>query len=277
MEYKRIFLSIMKVSLILLLVFFITTIYFSEDVAADDIYIEDFKAKTESVDDGFRLYDIVIWVSNNTQDDRSITEIKLTCDSGEYQFFTLNHVLDPKVPPNRVAVPVNLNDDWEIHSNCTEVTVDITQTDANSVKEKTFTIDDISPYNSVKMVQNLSFGTFTPDYDQPITITLGTNGMISSPTYHLGNHQVAQFIVSGSQNSPFSVDFTVPTVEIYEDGIVGTNSMSVSNFETSLPDDSGVIENDYTTSFEVGAELSVGINQPSGSYIGDFEVIINYN
>ncbi|MCF8008836.1 MAG: DUF4402 domain-containing protein [Halanaerobiales bacterium] len=277
MDYKRIFLSTMKVSLILLLVFLFTTIYFSEDVVADDIYIEDFEAKIEPANNGFELYDIVVWVSNNTQDYRSITEIKLTCDSGEYYLFTPNYILDPKIPSQgRVSVPVPLNETWIIHSTCTEVTVNITQTDANSVREKTFAID-ISQYNSVKMVQNLRFGTFAPDYDQPINITLSYDGNISSPTLHLRNHQVAQFIVSGSQNSPFNVDFTVTPVEIYKDGVVGSNSMTVSNFETSLVNDSGYIENDYTTSFEVGAELSVGINQPPGTYMGNFEVIIYYN
>ncbi|HKL13597.1 MAG TPA: DUF4402 domain-containing protein [Halanaerobiales bacterium] len=273
---KKIFNPIFKMLLISIVVLFMVLILIPKEVSAADIYIEDFKYKIEAVDNGFILTDMEVWISNNTTDDRNIYEIKLTCDNGNYKLFPLEYILDEKVPSEgRVAVAVPLNDTWEITFPCEEVTVSVTQTDANSVNDATFTIDP-SSYYSINKVNNLSFGAFAADYDQSMVITLWPDGTINVPTFHLGNQQAAKFIVSGLPSITFDVDLPITPIEIYKMDN-NSESMIVDAFTTNLNGDTGTIESDYTTSFNVGADLSVSTDQPAGIYTGAFEVIVNYN
>ncbi|MCJ7603738.1 MAG: DUF4402 domain-containing protein [Desulfobulbaceae bacterium] len=127
----------------------------------------------------------------------------------------------------------------------------------------------------ISNTQALAFGKFVAGSAGAVTVSAGGvrsagGGVVLVPS---GGGSVAQFSVSGDPNVIY--DITLPA-----DGIVsltsGANSMALNTF-TSSPNLTGTLSAGGTQSLSVGATLSVGGNQASGSYSGSFDVTVDYN
>jgi len=120
---------------------------------------------------------------------------------------------------------------------------------------------------------SLSFGMVLP-FGRPGTVNLLTSGGANvSNAYQTAPGSAASWSVTGVPNAYFAI--TLPangTVTVNN----GAFSMDVDNFNHNLSaaprlDAAGV------ASFNVGALLRVGANQPSGSYTGTYGVTVAYN
>ena len=135
---------------------------------------------------------------------------------------------------------------------------------------------------------DLRFGTIFSS-SSPLTATVTPDGQLTGTgvTEYNGtgnvSHQPATFTVNGNENNTFVINVTnLPTVVTHatESGVtmaIGnwTSTGSIIDFETG----SGVSQlvNGVKT-FSIGATLSIGASQTSGSYTSDsFTVTVNYN
>lgn len=127
--------------------------------------------------------------------------------------------------------------------------------------------------------QALAFGKFVAGSGGSVTVSPGgvrsaSGGVVLVPS---GPGAAAQFSVTGDPSVIYSI--TLPA-----NGVVsltsGGNSMALNNF-TSTPSAStpstGLLSAGGSQTLSVGATLSVGSNQASGSYSGTFDVTVNYN
>lgn len=124
--------------------------------------------------------------------------------------------------------------------------------------------------------QPLAFGSFAPGVSSG-TVTVSAAGVRNSGggvfLVPSGSGSVASYTVSGTSSATYAV--TLPS-----NGVVvltsGPNSMAVNNFASS-PVGAGLIGGGGTQTLTVGATLSVGSNQATGSYSGSFNVTAEYN
>jgi len=124
--------------------------------------------------------------------------------------------------------------------------------------------------------QELAFGSFAPGVSSG-TVTVSTAGARSSGggvfLVPSGAGAAASYTVGGTNSATYAI--TLPS-----NGVVtltsGPNSMAVNNF-SSNPVGTGVIGGGGTQTLTVGATLSVGGNQATGSYGGSFNVTVEYN
>ncbi len=121
----------------------------------------------------------------------------------------------------------------------------------------------------------LGFSMFVAGSGGTVVVDTGgvrsaTGGVVLVPS---GAGAAAQFSVTGGATHTYAI--TLPA-----NGVVslvsGTNSMAVNTF-TSSPSLTGTLGAGGTQTLFVGATLSVGSNQPIGSYSGSFDVTVNYN
>lgn len=126
--------------------------------------------------------------------------------------------------------------------------------------------------------QALAFGSFSAGSGGGVTVSPG--GMRSAGggvvLLSSGAGTAAQFSVTGDPSVTYSI--TLPA----NGGVSltsGANSMALNNF-TSTPSAStpstGLLSAGGSQTLSVGATLSVGSNQASGSYSGSFDVTVNY-
>ena len=125
-------------------------------------------------------------------------------------------------------------------------------------------------------IQSLAFGSFAAGSGGTITLAPNPPGRTSSGSVVLllsGSWSAASFSVSGDTGATYAI--TLPA-----NGIVtltsGANTMAVNNF-TSSPASTGQLGAGGSQALKVGATLSVGSNQASGSYSGSFVVSVDYN
>lgn len=86
--------------------------------------------------------------------------------------------------------------------------------------------------------------------------------------------QAAEFSVAGEPAYNFAI--TLPKlVTLTKNG--STETMDVENFTSTLTNDAGTLDSRGEASFNVGAEISVGANQATGVYQGDFTITAAYN
>lgn len=132
-----------------------------------------------------------------------------------------------------------------------------------------------SSAQNVTPTQALAFGSFAAGAGGTITVSpasarSASGGVILVPS---GSGSAASFNVSGTSNATYAI--TLPA-----NGMVsltsGENAMAVNDF-LSNPASSGQLSIGGSQTLTVGATLSVGSNQPSGSYSGTFNVTVNYN
>lgn len=123
--------------------------------------------------------------------------------------------------------------------------------------------------------QGLAFGKFVAGSGGTVTVDAGglrseSGGVILVPS---GAGAAAQFSVTGDPGATYAISLP-------GNGVVsltsGASSMAVNNF-TSSPGLTGTLGGGGSQTLSVGATLSVGGNQASGSYSGAFDVIVNYN
>lgn len=121
----------------------------------------------------------------------------------------------------------------------------------------------------------LAFGKFVAGSGGTVTVSPGSmrsaSGGVAVVPSSAGT--AAQFVVTGDANLTYAI--TVPG-----NGVVsltnGAYSMAVNNF-TSSPNSTGTLGGGGSQTLLVGATLSVGGNQATGSYSGVFDVTVNYN
>lgn len=128
---------------------------------------------------------------------------------------------------------------------------------------------------TISNTSGLAFGKFVAGTGGSVTVSpagvrSAGGGVVLVPS---GAGAAAQFAVSGDANLSY-------VISLPGNGVVsltsGSNSMAVNNF-TSSPNLAGTLGAGGTQALSVGATLSVGSNQASGSYAGAFDVTVNYN
>ena len=130
---------------------------------------------------------------------------------------------------------------------------------------------------TISKATDLNFGTIQKGTTAG-TVTLTPTGTRSktggvtllSPT---GTVQVASFTVSGTPSSTYTISLPSTYTIKYS-----TYSMTVNAF-TSSPSGSGILSSGGSQTINVGATLSVGASQTSGTYTNatGFSVTVNYN
>lgn len=137
------------------------------------------------------------------------------------------------------------------------------------------TAASVSWAQSMTATQALAFGSFAAGTGGTVAISAagvrspgGDVILVSS-----GSGSAASFNVSGTPNATYAISLPA-------NGVVsltsGSNSMAVNNF-TSNPASSGQLSGGGSQTLMVGATLSVGSNQATGTYSGSFNVTVNYN
>lgn len=133
------------------------------------------------------------------------------------------------------------------------------------IESRKLTLANTGGLNFGKIVPYGSAGTV---YVNPINgAPSANNAFISDAT----DIRVSTWSVTGIPGAPYAV--TLPTTVAISNG---TNTMSVGTFGRSgqtllFLDAAG------NGSFNVGAALQIGANQPAGIYTGTFNVTVNYN
>lgn len=126
---------------------------------------------------------------------------------------------------------------------------------------------------AISNTQGLTFGKFVAGAGGSVTISAGggrsaSGGVVLVPS---GAGAAAQFAVSGDANLTYVISLPAAGTLVN-----GANSMAVNTF-TSSPSPTGTLGAGGTQTLFVGATLTVGSNQASGSYSGAFDVTVNYN
>lgn len=125
-------------------------------------------------------------------------------------------------------------------------------------------------------IQSLAFGSFVAGTGGAIIVAANpaarasNGGVVLLPS---GSWSAASFSVAGDTGASYTI--TLPS-----NGSVtltsGPNTMAVNSF-TSSPASTGQLSAGGSQTVTVGATLSVGNNQASGSYSGSFAVSVDYN
>ena len=122
-------------------------------------------------------------------------------------------------------------------------------------------------------IQGLNFGVILP-FGRTGSLTVSSSGTHSASNAHMSdatNVSASSWAVTGVPNAPYQV--TLPSSATITNG---TENMTVNGFSRSggsqLFLDAG-----GNASFNVGATLNIGANQPAGVYSGSFAVTVNYN
>ena len=128
---------------------------------------------------------------------------------------------------------------------------------------------------SLTEVTSMSFGTLARSTTQGsatvrVDNTISTTGGVQS----LGGESRAHWTAVGEAEA--TVDIILPA-----DGLVfltrsGAPSMGVNDFDRTLSDTPAFASNG-TLGFFLGATLSIGANQPAGTYAGTYPVTLAYN
>lgn len=125
--------------------------------------------------------------------------------------------------------------------------------------------------------QPLAFGSLVANSGGSVTVAVNpllsrsaAGGVFLLPS---GNWSAASFSVTGDPNLTYAISLP-------GNGIValtsGANTMAINDF-TSNPALIGQLSAGGSQTLAVGATLSVGGSQPTGSYSGSFTVTVNYN
>lgn len=122
----------------------------------------------------------------------------------------------------------------------------------------------------------LSFGAFTAGSGGTVTVTPGGARMKTGSVIlvnQAGTASAAQFTITGTPSAVFVITLPADGTTFLTDGASG--SMALNSFVSS-PSGTGVLSGGGTQTINVGATLSVGNLQATGSYSGSFNVTVNY-
>ena len=129
-------------------------------------------------------------------------------------------------------------------------------------------IAHVADLNFGNIVAGTGTGTVIVDTDGVRTST----GDVILPTATPGTVNAAEFTVTGLAAATY--DITLPgSIDI---STTGGATMTVTNF-TSTPSVTGTLAANGEQTLSVGATLTVGANQPAGTYEGSFFVTVAYN
>lgn len=119
----------------------------------------------------------------------------------------------------------------------------------------------------------LNFGKVLP-YGSAGYVYVSTNGVGSTSNAFISdatNIRASSWAVNGIPGAPFAVN--LPTSVVISNG---TENMTITSFNRSGATQL-YLDAAGNNSFNVGARLNVGANQPVGVYTGTFNVTVNYN
>ena len=140
----------------------------------------------------------------------------------------------------------------------------------------TASVSRAGPVGIGPATQSLGFGSFVAGSGGTISVAVNPPGRSSVGGVLLlpsGSWSGASFSVTGDPAAAYAV--TLPV-----DGTValtsGPNTMLVNGFISS-PAATGQLGAGGSQTLRIGATLSVGNNQTSGSYSGSFSVMVEYN
>lgn len=136
---------------------------------------------------------------------------------------------------------------------------------AEVLSSLTLTVDTGSQLDFGQIAANTG-GTVTVNADSSVA---STGGLVST-----GTRNPVSLTVTGSAGSMVAVTLPASAVTLTRSG--GTETMSLSSFNSSP---NGAFQLDTVTgqsSFTVGGTLTVGANQVPGTYAGTFSVSVEY-
>lgn len=126
---------------------------------------------------------------------------------------------------------------------------------------------------TISETSQMSFGTVAASATQAGSVVLSAAGSASdSNITRLSGATPAAgtFTVNGANSATYAVTLPSSAVTLTS----GANTMSVNSFTTNA---TGTLSSGGSEVFGVGATLSIGANQASGSYTGSYTVTVNYN
>lgn len=130
---------------------------------------------------------------------------------------------------------------------------------------------------AISNTTGLNFGQIAPSGTAG-TVTISTAGVRSSAGgVTLGNQvavSAATFAVTGAPDNTYSITLPADGTITLTSG--GSPAMAVDGF-VSDPATTGTLNGAGAETLRVGATLSVGVNQPTGTYTGLFDVTVAYN
>lgn len=121
----------------------------------------------------------------------------------------------------------------------------------------------------------LVFGSFAAGSGG--TVTVSNSGMCSAGgdvIIVVSNCATAEFTVTGDPNFTYAIDLPADNFVT----LTGpSGDMTITNFTSDPEGGNGLLSAGGSQNLSVGGTLNVSNNQASGSYSGNFTVIVNYN
>jgi hypothetical protein len=126
---------------------------------------------------------------------------------------------------------------------------------------------------AISNTQPLAFGKFAAGSGGSVTVSAaGARSAGGGVVLVSSVSSAAQFSVSGDPNLTYSITLPANGAVVLSSG---ANTMALSNFSSSPS--VGQLSAGGTQTLTVGATLTVGSSQATGSYSGSFDVTVNYN
>jgi hypothetical protein len=161
-----------------------------------------------------------------------------------------------------------------------------TATIATSLSIEKDTNNDISLTSG-----DLAFGTIVPNavggtvkINPTLVYGSGVNGTMRATAMNTAgqNYGPAVFIVRGYPNASYTITIPSDEITIYSRTAADPSTkqkytMTVKSWTTNWNSQDFILDSDGYSYFLVGGTLSVGPNQPSDRYSGQFQVTANYN
>lgn len=125
---------------------------------------------------------------------------------------------------------------------------------------------------SISRIDDLLFGGIIPG-NSVSTISVAPNSTVvpGGPATFIGPFQPAAFRIAGEPAFRFTIDIPSVPIEIFS----GVNKMMVVGWSKNLADTSTLPPAGFVE-LKVGATLSIGKDQPTGTYMGTFQVSVAY-
>lgn len=117
--------------------------------------------------------------------------------------------------------------------------------------------------------QQMSFGTVSAAASAAI-VTLSSAGVRTSSLNYYGTAAPGIFTITAEPSTALSISFSSGTLTS------SANTMTISNFTSASNPASYTTDSSGNLTLNVGADLSVGVNQASGVYAGTYIVTLNY-
>ena len=131
---------------------------------------------------------------------------------------------------------------------------------------------------TIEKVNDLAFGSFAGKSTATTTVIVSTAGVRTGSADMVGTAGVsaAQFTIKGENNQQVAI--TLPETDVtLSDGAGHLMTIDDASFNCDKTVSGVALSGEGSLTINIGATLSVGINQVAGSYSGSFAVSVNYN